>query len=627
MVKQLSLPQKDGRVLLHQSGRDRDDDKRRQEVQLYFEKKRASFRYDLSLPNQSLNGNIAYLLKGDIFQIIETLWPGLPLGSQTLNKLLVRIPVYAVKAIFKAIFKGYPFSDFKDYAFVSYSDIDLPDFYEKFSSDTYFGLQRVLGPNPCWLEELSAVGENDLRPHIGKLDSFKEYIKNNNVVRELAGKPYDDALAEKRLYIADYSILKDDIVDYLKQLEVNGSYAKKYVKLFAPKDANRIEREKTIQQHATNPFALFYRQDNGYLQPLAILLRATEAISPENPVYTPADGQFWTMAKVFAQTADAIAQLGWTHVARTHYFMGAVTLATYRNFYESHPLLALLRQHCEGTLFVNTSFPFFRYYITDPKIWPFKDAPPFGMALPGDNKEALPNFIGKGMRNFDFARMSFINDLRNRGVEDPELYYPYRDDGKLIWDAIHDFVAKYVGLYYKSDDDVVGDTELQAWAQELGGNIEAGKMGIPGFPTQLATVADVVETVGNVIFIATAQHSSVHYALHTYLGYAPNMMYSLMNSPEAFREKGSFTKEDWIGLAPPLTNVLVQALGYYLNDLRVNQIGQYDLEQFEDSAVSFVREYQQKLQEISSTVKARNQEREYPYSLLDPENVTNSITG
>lgn len=42
-------------------------------------------------------------------------------------------------------------------------------------------------------------------------------------------------------------------------------------------------------------------------------------------------------------------------------------------------------------------------------------------------------------------------DIKLRGVGKEVLpHYPYRDDGKRVWDAIEDFVGKYFGAYYTS---------------------------------------------------------------------------------------------------------------------------------------------------------------------------------
>ena len=40
--------------------------------------------------------------------------------------------------------------------------------------------------------------------------------------------------------------------------------------------------------------------------------------------------------------------------------------------------------------------------------------------------------------------------------------YPYRDDGKLIWQAMFDYVGAYLALYYKEDYDVP-----EAWLLNL----------------------------------------------------------------------------------------------------------------------------------------------------------------
>lgn len=46
--------------------------------------------------------------------------------------------------------------------------------------------------------------------------------------------------------------------------------------------------------------------------------------------------------------------------------------------------------------------------------------------------------------------------------------YPYAKDGLEVWDAINQYVSKYVELTYQGSDDAVkGDTELQAWWNEI----------------------------------------------------------------------------------------------------------------------------------------------------------------
>ena len=45
-----------------------------------------------------------------------------------------------------------------------------------------------------------------------------------------------------------------------------------------------------------------------------------------------------------------------------------------------------------------------------------------------------------------------------------------RDDALLLWSALTTFVKDIITLYYKSDDDVTKDVELQAWIKDLHDN-------------------------------------------------------------------------------------------------------------------------------------------------------------
>ena len=46
--------------------------------------------------------------------------------------------------------------------------------------------------------------------------------------------------------------------------------------------------------------------------------------------------------------------------------------------------------------------------------------------------------------------------------------YPFAVDGLDIWSAIQKWVGKYVSIYYNDNDELVrGDTELQAWWDEI----------------------------------------------------------------------------------------------------------------------------------------------------------------
>jgi hypothetical protein len=50
--------------------------------------------------------------------------------------------------------------------------------------------------------------------------------------------------------------------------------------------------------------------------------------------------------------------------------------------------------------------------------------------------------------------------------------YPYGEDGLLLWESAEKFHEKYVSLYYTSDADVAGDSELQVGL--YGWNVQNG---------------------------------------------------------------------------------------------------------------------------------------------------------
>jgi len=47
------------------------------------------------------------------------------------------------------------------------------------------------------------------------------------------------------------------------------------------------------------------------------------------------------------------------------------------------------------------------------------------------------------------------------------MEYPWAEDGLDLWSAMRQYFADYVQLYYRSDEDVLQDSELQSWWQEV----------------------------------------------------------------------------------------------------------------------------------------------------------------
>ncbi|MDJ0576770.1 MAG: lipoxygenase family protein [Xenococcaceae cyanobacterium MO_234.B1] len=240
----------------------------------------------------------------------------------------------------------------------------------------YFGLQRVAGVNLVAIQRLST--EENLLP-----ENFEDV---KSVVNKLTDQTYEEALEEGRLYITNYQMLQM-MSENLK--EVDG----------------------IPTQYTTDPVALYYRQENwdGLLRPLAIQLSVTQPTSLTNPIYTPADGQHWLMAKNYVQTADAVVFTTWTHGARNHYLIESIILASYRNFAKNHPLLALLYPQFRGTLVHYGQYQYLAYVPNMPLSLyapPSKDFE--GFMFKRDLMKLLPTFWHTIIQSFAF----YINNVK-----------------------------------------------------------------------------------------------------------------------------------------------------------------------------------------------------------------------
>ena len=108
---------------------------------------------------------------------------------------------------------------------------------------------------------------------------------------------------------------------------------------------------------------------------------------------------------------------------------------------------------------------------------------------------------------YDVQGANVKENVKKRGVDDKDLLpnYYYRDDGILIWDAIESYVADIIGIFYKSDDDVKEDTEVQSWAEDVHFHAFPGYDGVPhghGFPDKMESREDLINYCTLIIFTA-----------------------------------------------------------------------------------------------------------------------------
>jgi arachidonate 15-lipoxygenase len=208
-------------------------------------------------------------------------------------------------------------------------------------------------------------------------------------------------------------------------------------------------------------------------------------------------------------------------------------------------------------------------------------------------------------------------------VGDPSVLpqYPFRDDSLPLWEATRRLVDAYVRLYYRSDADVLADTELAAWIREIGAS-DGGRLPKLVAAISLRTVEDVIELVTRVVFRATTYHAAINDSSYDFVSYAPNMPSSVF---APLPPRGTPSADALPAMLPPI-GIAWEVLSstYQVYALHVNKLGQYP--SFADDRVApLIARFQQDLELIEAATADRDAARPVPYRFLLPSRITASI--
>jgi lipoxygenase len=184
-----------------------------------------------------------------------------------------------------------------------------------------------------------------------------------------------------------------------------------------------------------------------------------------------------------------------------------------------HPVYRLLHPHFRYTMEINAlarESLINADGIIEDAFWPGKYSVELSSVAYGAtwqfNTEALPEDLvsrGLAMRREDGELELTIKD------------YPYANDGLLIWNAIEQWVSSYVDFYYKSDEDVTGDEELQAWWEEVRTKGHADKKDEPWWPV-CDSKDNLIQVLNNIMWVTSGYHAAVNFGLYQFAGYFPN---------------------------------------------------------------------------------------------------------
>ncbi|CAJ0963887.1 unnamed protein product [Ranitomeya imitator] len=367
-------------------------------------------------------------------------------------------------------------------------------------------------------------------------------------------------------------------------------------------------------QYLTAPMCLLWKDPQDQLLPIAIQLGQTPG--ERTPIFLPSDQEWdWTLAKIWVRNAEFQVHQMVYHLLHTHLFAEVFNIATHRQLPRNHPVYKLVVVHLRYTLDINTIAR--TAFISPGGIFDKNTV----LGIKGINA-----LLEKAMQEVTYSGLCLPEDIKARGLESIPNYY-YRDDGKMIWEAMESFVSGIVHYYYKSDESVQTDPELQAWVAEI---YEKGflKRESSGIPSSLETVSSLIKYLTMVMFRCSAQHAAVNSGQFDFYSWMPNGSPTMKSPPPS--TKGATTLQTVLDSLPDVNTtatglVTVWQLGNEPLDRR--RLGNYREAHFiEETPKKLIQEFQMKLNEISKIINDRNQTRRLSYLYLDPKKIENGVS-
>lgn len=461
------------------------------------------------------------------------------------------------------------FESLADYDAV-FRKIPMPAVASDWADDATFAEMRVAGPNPLMITRITSPD-----PRLP--------LEAAAYARALPGDDLDAALAEGRVYLADYALLEGT---------QDGLY---------PGEA----------KYLCAPLALFaVRPGSGKLAPVAI--QCGQIPGADRPIFTPQDGTAWLMAKTVVEIADGNYHQAISHLGRTHLFVEPFVIATHRQLAPNHPLFLLLEPHFLFTLAIND--------MAFDKL--VNVGGPVDELLAG-TIEATRGLTAKGLAGLQVESLIPTLACQARGVDAASAlsHYPYRDDALPYWAAIRRWVGDYLAIYYREPEDLAQDTELAGWIRELAAP-DGGRVAGVSVEHTLASVDRLADVVAVVIFTASVQHAAVNFPQYDCMTFVPNMPLAGYTPPP----KGPAHTADLLAMLSGRRATLLQmALGYVLGTLHYTTLGGYAKNAFDDERVTApLKRFQDELAAAGRAVDARNAVRR-PYPFLVASGIPQSI--
>ncbi len=470
---------------------------------------------------------------------------------------------------------------------------------------------------------------------------------NTTQLRAVVAEAVPDATSvllsdlQKKLPVTD-AILQKVVGDAELSLAHEAREGRLYVVDYTQLEGAKTEPLHGEQRYITAPIGLFCWSPTpppgypptGALLPIAIQL-GQRFDAEATPIFTPNDGANandanglkWRIAKYTMNVCSAIQHESVAHLGDTHLIIEPMIVAMHRQLAEVHPVYKLLIPHFRFTININDDA--IHSLIVPGGVV----ACNVGIAI-----ESSLELISRAHQAWRWDAHVPEREFAQRGVDRLPVF-PFRDDTLLLWRAIKDYVGAYLRVYYRNDQDVSEDLELQGWIGELTAPQYCGFKGLGGLtatgdakrPWRIDSLDYLIEMVSLILYTAGPRHASVNYAQYPLMSYVPSVGGSLYRaSPTRSTKLASI--DDCLPWYPPLDIALYGAtFEYLLSSVQYDTFGRYEHNPrdpyFTDARVQpLVADLQDALALIEIEIRKRNRERPMPYPFQLPSQIPNSIS-
>ena len=398
-----------------------------------------------------------------------------------------------------------------------------------------------------------------------------------------------------------------------------------------------IDAEETGKYLALGPLCIFYLADDPErrfssnvmaLLPLVITLDATDS---ESPVYSALDDPWlWQLAKSYISSADVQVHVIISLLLNTIVALEPFAISLHESLSSLHPIWKLL-------------FPYLRYKCSEGTM--MRQAF-FGESGFLDNlfplgEEGAVELLKEAVEGWSLEDMAFPMSLAMRGLDGTDKLpeYPYRDDGLLIWCTISDFVVSYVGCYYKNDQQVEEDEEIQGFLKNALSLYDRGEPADENErkereeemeATRITTKDDLAQMLTTIIWLCTGYQGCLVKGVYESMGFVPDRPIYMSQMAPYEKPEESFTEKDYLAHLPSKgATVSAVAILFTLasfrectpalsSSARDNKVRSYVAD---PRAQECLRTFKANMTKVEKIIDQRNQKRDKVYKWMKPSEI------